>query len=204
MADEPHLVHSLSEAHLFLMAARRCACGHTGGAPTGPLPEDGPMPNRVWRFAVRCSACGLESSEAFQLLPAHAPDNKWRRDTINPTDEPSKILDAAQWMSLYALLVNSASRTDDAGHARQLKIEAGECIGEALKFYDDDDNDLPPSSAFFSEESRARFLEFPGEFSRQRLINLRAHLPKATGAPPSGRGSSPSGMQRWWAQCEPL
>ncbi|MCH7839019.1 MAG: hypothetical protein IID38_02130, partial [Planctomycetes bacterium] len=49
---------------------------------------------------------------------------------------------------------------------------------EALKFSDEDGNDLPPAEGFFQEATRRRFRQNPERFSRRRLLNLRAGLPK--------------------------
>jgi hypothetical protein len=70
-----------------------------------------------------------------------------------------------------------AGREKDKIIARELWIEVSQYLAEALKFYDDPDSDLPPQDAFFSEFSRARLSDNPAQFSRQRLINLRAKLP---------------------------
>ena len=75
-------------------------------------------------------------------------------------------------MSLLTHPANAAGRAV----ARQMQIQAGTCLEEALKFYDAD-NDLPPEDAFFTDAGRRQFREHPESFLRGRLISLRAMLP---------------------------
>jgi hypothetical protein len=100
-------------------------------------------------------------------------------DAINPTAEPSEILDVAQWVMLSGMVAASATSEPDKVRKRRLFIEAAQCLEEALKFYADD-NDLPPAAAFFHDGSRLRFRQSPEHFSRQRLLHLRSKLPHAT------------------------
>jgi len=51
------------------------------------------------------------------------------------------------------------------------------CLEEALKFYKDQECDLPADDAFFVESSRDHYRKNPEHFSRQRLLALRAKLP---------------------------
>ncbi|NLE57208.1 MAG: hypothetical protein GX616_02525, partial [Planctomycetes bacterium] len=60
---------------------------------------------------------------------------------------------------------------------RRMRIEAAQCLDEALKFFDED-NDLPPREAFFTEKSYRRFLERPELYTRQRLIEMRSPSPR--------------------------
>ena len=116
---------------------------------------------------------------------------------------PLYLVFANRSTSARATTEDARSANDRAG-ARQLQIEAGLCLDEALKFYDDD-NDLPPEEAFYSDDSRTRFRDRPGLFARQRLIELRGELPKSsapgTGQTPAAEDRSsppPSAGQHWW------
>jgi hypothetical protein len=114
---------------------------------------------------------------------------------VNPTDEPSRILDVGQWILLFRMSLEAADKEVDKVLARRLGIEAAQCLEEALKFYDEVDNDLPPPEAFFDEASRERFRDAPEQFSRRRLIELRSKLPS-----PSTIRSRPSAGKKksWW------
>jgi hypothetical protein len=103
---------------------------------------------------------------------------------ISRTDEPSRILDVAGWLTLHARLCDAARAKARAASsvertlARQLHIQAAACLEEALKFYDED-NDLPPEDAFFTDAGRRQFRGHPESFLRGRLVSLRAVLPVA-------------------------
>jgi hypothetical protein len=84
----------------------------------------------------------------------------------------------AGWLTLTGMLKEAADREPDRIKARQLRVEAGLCLDEALKFFEDD-NDLPPEAACFTDSSKAHRRRHPDRFSRQRLIALRMELPRA-------------------------
>ena len=64
----------------------------------------------------------------------------------------------------------------DRALIRAALIEAGQCLAEALRFYESD-SDVPPASAFFAARSLERFREHPELFARQQLVELAAALP---------------------------
>jgi len=139
----------------------------------------------VVEIAAECAACHAESTWSFRLSAvAGAPDV--RQPVINPTDEPSWILDVAQWITLFRMISATAEQQSDKQAARRLRIEAAQCLEEALKFYEPD-NDLPPTEAFFHEGSRDRLRNHPGQFSRQRLLGLRNKLPTETRLRPESK-----------------
>lgn len=130
---------------------------------------------------VLCQACGEPSEFSFGLPPDPPSDPAGELEIINPTEEPSRIIDVSQWITLYAVLHEESARASPPTRKRLLELQAGQCLDEALKFFDDEENDLPPPSAFFDDSARDRFRDQPQEFSRQRLINFRASLPKPLG-----------------------
>jgi hypothetical protein len=98
---------------------------------------------------------------------------------INPTDEPSVIIDVGQWLTLAQWLADQSQRQPDRVAARSQAVQAAQCLREALKFYDDPDNDLPPGDAVFTESSRRRLREAPQQFSRERILGDLGRLPVA-------------------------
>ena len=99
---------------------------------------------------------------------------------INPSGSPSRVIDLPGWLTLHQLLTNGArNRSDEARStadrtlSRQMLIQASQCLEEALKFYDID-NDLPPEDAFFTNAGRRQFRESPEMFLRTRIASLRA------------------------------
>jgi len=197
MADNPLIAHSLAEAYLYLMATRCLSC------------EQGPLRTVNSRRAegeddlhvvmtVACGRCGEVSELIFALPHGTCTDDDGAASAINPTDEPSQIIDVAQWITLFRAIVESADRETDKQEARRLGIEAAQCIEEAIKFYDDQDNDLPPPEAFFHELSRDRFRANPEQFSRRRLIGLRGKLPTISLMQSRTRQAMREKKRPWW------
>ena len=195
MSNEPLLAHSLAEAYLYLMATSCGCCGrgllHGGDARRIESPQDRP---RV-TIEATCHACHDETTHNFQLAREPEADKPNEGAVVNPTGEPSRIIDVGQWIVLFRIITEAAGRETDKVQARHLGIEAAQCLEEALKFYDEVGNDLPPPEALFHEVSRKRFQKSPEHFSRQRLINLRAKLP--TLAVMRSRLKSPA-KRPWW------
>lgn len=188
-------IHSLIEAYMYLAIAHCNACA------SGLLvPDESPVrcdaDRQILSTQVICKACGRENSISFDtrriglsdtlprdvgsMRPPDDPDAPWH---INPTEDPSEIVDVAGWLTLYAVVTDdaeslgldaqtSAERTE----IRRLRMRAALCLDEALKFYDLD-NELPPEDAFYDDGSRRQFREHPELFARIRIIELRAALP---------------------------
>ena len=68
---------------------------------------------------------------------------------------------------------------------------------EARKFYEKD-NDRPPPGSCFVESSRRRMADHPQEFSRQRLLDLRAKLPNLSLMRTRARQDARPAKRRWW------
>ncbi len=193
MDDAPLIAHSLAEVYLFLMATPCPSCGKGplhGGDPLAaedttaksqtPSPSQGEGGGEgqglaALRITADCGACHAMSHWVFQL-PTATPTPVDQPPVINPTSSPSEILDVAQWLTLFGMITAAAERQPDKQAARRLRLEAGQCLEEALKFYEPG-NDLPPPAAFFHEGSRQRLRTHPEQFSRQRLLALRSKLP---------------------------
>jgi hypothetical protein len=131
-----------------------------------------------------CQACNHRDSVIFTTeypLPPEAltePIPPW----INPTDEPSELLDLNQWLGLFHLFLERASlpEVDHAGH-HHAQLWAAACLDEALKFYNG--GDLPPESAFRRDLSRQAFAQYPQSFDHQALLDWHAKLPPAPAWP---------------------
>jgi hypothetical protein len=125
---------------------------------------------------ARCKNCDHEHSFRYTLpKDARVPDRDDLYPEINPTDEPSRILDVGQWITLFRIVLESASRETDKVEARRLGYEAAQCLEEAIKFYDD--NELPPPEAVFTDATRQRLRSHPQQFAKQQLLAMRAKLP---------------------------
>jgi len=192
MASEPLHASSLAEAFFYLLVTPCRICSK------GPLRADlarGVEQNAgSWRIVIPsvCRECGQEYEHAFTLPEKPTSLSPTDNPTINDTDVPSRLIDVGQWIVLFRMVTEAAAGERDKQQARQLGIEAAMCLEESLKFYNDQ-SDLPSDDAFFVETSRDRFRDHPEQFSRTRLLALRAKLPSISymRSKTSGRGETP-------------
>ncbi len=181
--DEPLQAHTFTEVRYCLMVRPCPRCGH------GPMEiEEGFIPDALSRDAqasggvgvrpmhvpVRCRSCREADTLAVVCehdIDGHEPESQ----VINPGSQPSRIVDLAQWLSLFYLLVESAAAEPSRPAVRQMGYQAALCLAEAIKFYGD--NELPPQEAFFTDSSRQAFREHPENFARQKLRDMQSRLP---------------------------
>jgi len=179
---DPLPIHSLAEARLYLRIKPCSACGD------GPLIADPAgvqyhADEHLLSVPATCKACSQNNATGFdtaQIETCDLTNSNWEEipagQIINATDNPSRIIDIAGWLTLFTLLETEANSAGAPEKARQIHLCAGECIDEALKFFEPQ-NDLPPVNAFFSKNSRRQFRDRPERFIRQHLIDIRNKLP---------------------------
>jgi len=193
MAAAPLRAHSVVEACLYLMATPCTAC--RSGAFAVEAPVAGHVPGGV-RIAATCRNCGL--TQGWEFI---APEADLRGDPlstsapINASDEPSRLIDVVQWVTLAQVLLEASATTPGAQEQRWRRIRAGQCLDEALKFYDAE-NELPPATGLMTESSRSAVREHPQRYARSRLLQQRGELPVhglSERMPASARGRRP-----WW------
>ncbi len=188
MDSQPLEAHSISEIHLYLAVT---ACDACGGGPLECGPETRPASDGFLSL-MQCASCGHKRQFAFTLP---AGEQLRDRDALYPTislhDEPSKIIDVGQWITLFRVRLEASGREDSKIESRRLGLEAAQCLEEAIKFYDD--NELPPDEAVFCDSTRTRLREHPEQFARQRLVDMRAKLPAL-----SRDTGSPQRKRPWW------
>jgi len=126
---------------------------------------------------THCFSCKASTDLFFHVHHPHEPGTRSHPSSINPTDQTSQLIDLGQWITLAYLLMEESRGKTDKEHSRYLNMQASQCYDEALKFYDDPDNELPPPEAFFTETSRRRFRDAPQQFSRSRLLSEKGKLP---------------------------
>jgi len=190
--DEPLRAHTSNELHYYLMVT---PCAHCGRGPLVPEMADLPVAGSEATVRARCKRCGFEAALRFRWdhdVPADADD----ADCINPSREPSRIVDLGQWVSLYYLFSDSAASAGSPVDARTSARQASLCLSEALKFYGEEE--LPPQSAFFCEASSSAFRENPAHFARTRLRDLQAMLPAPAHRPAPAPSRQPGGANPWW------
>lgn len=173
MSEKPIPAHSIAEAYFYLLVTPCPAC-ESGPRHAQSVQTEEEHIDAILRFESMCSSCQERTSLRFCI------DSQWiaakEPPVVNPSDEPSKIIDVAQWLTLFHTLIGKAGELEDKIESRRIGYEGALCLQEALKFYEQD-NDLPPKSAFFSDKTREHALKQPEMFTRQRLIGLRSKLP---------------------------
>ncbi|MFW6132973.1 MAG: hypothetical protein ACOC8F_03690 [Planctomycetota bacterium] len=190
--DEPLRAHTINEARYWLRVAPCPQCG------------SGPLRSRVAADAAagepitvdaECAQCGLRRGYRFVCehgVGQSAPD----AETINPTDEPSRLIDVAQWLSLFYVLIEAGARERSASATRLAGYRAALCLAEALKFYGE--GELPPEEAFFSARTLQSFRDHPESFTRQRLQDRRSKLPAMGTMARRVSQDRPKRRRRWW------
>ncbi len=186
MSDAPLAAHSLAEAYLYILATPCASCGRgpLRGSEAELAGPDGEA--REVLIAVTCGSCQAVAWLRFRLPTPPEPIPAPQTPVVNPTAERSQILDLAHWLTLFRMLTETAGHEANKSEARRLSLQAALCLDEALKFYDDADDDLPPVEAFFGKDSRDRFKAHPEQFSRRRLLHLRSKLPTPWPMRPDG------------------
>ena len=190
--NEPLRAHTSNELHYYLMVT---PCAHCGRGPLVPEETDLPVAGGEATVRARCKRCGFEVAFSFHWehdVPADTDD----ADCINPSRQPSRIIDLSQWVSLYYLFSESAASAGSPVDARISARQASLCLSEALKFYRGEE--LPPESAFFREASVAAFRQNPANFARTRLRDLQAMLPAPAHRPAPTPSAQRDGPHPWW------
>jgi len=164
-------VHSVQEEYFYLMV-RRCACG-------GPWLTEGQQveenPARLeHRVQAQCFKCKARRTFQFVLDSHGGPKGPVRQ--VNPTAEPSRALDAAEWMDLAQFYLGRIERLQSAVERAQSLLDARQCLEEALKFYGPAD-DGPPPDALWSDASRAKVAARPEAFRRASLAAMLERIP---------------------------
>ncbi len=185
-------VHSVAEAYLFLMVCRCRSCG------AGPLKSGEDLTKASsaldrWTLHAACSACGAERSLSFTIQPPPTREEA-SSNRVNPTADRSRAIDLLGWLTLFQTVLAESHKQADRETARQLAYEAAQCLDEALKFYEPD-NEIPGEDAFFTDVSRRRFRDHPQHFSRETWRQRRLVLPDIQARQ---KPAAPSDQRRWW------
>lgn len=185
-------VHSVAEAYLCLMVRRCPVCDH------GPLEARADLTKVSsgeggWDLPTTCPTCGHDEPLTFQIEPEPTPEQA-ASNWINPTKERSRAIDLLGWLTIYRSILTASQKETDKTEFRKLAIECAQCLDEALKFYEPD-NELPNENAFYREESLTRFRDRPQQFARSRWLHERSKLPTVVFR---NVDSPTTGRRRWW------
>ncbi len=194
----PLPIRDLLEAYYYLML-QRCACGGPLEASEFRREFDEGIPCR--RMLALCRDCRTRQDFLFDVTRCDQQPEPIEMPRPIDDPKPSRVIDVSQWLALFHAILKAAGGTRDRASSRRLGFEAAQCLEEALKFYDGDE-DLPPREAFLTDKSFQRSREHPAGFARSRLIEYRDKLP-ATGIMRArisrdDRGASPRGWRRWF------
>ena len=167
LPDETVHVHSVQEEYFYMMV-HRCACG-------GAWLSDGQQleaaeGRALHRVDARCFTCKKEQTFHFQLDRRASPKDPVRQ--VNPTPEPSRALDVAEWLDLAQFYLGRIEHLKAPTEKAQSLLDARQCLEEALKFYGPQD-DAPPPGALWSEDSRRKASR---QASAHRRSTIRAML----------------------------
>ena len=128
--------HSLAEIYLYLMVTPCPNCGRGPLQAGTPQPGTAPTETRL-RIKTVCKSCKHEFNLGFNLAADQfaaardaAPDQIVE---VNPTGDPSEIVDLAGWLTLFRTITEAAAKTQDKAESRMLGYEAALCLEEALK-----------------------------------------------------------------------
>ncbi len=188
---KPLSAHSILEARLYVML-QVCPECEAGPLEVADQNTEERHIDDVIRLDCACPGCGEKEAYRFRI------DSRWAAASepplINPADEPSKLIDVAQWLTLYHTLLARSKEAPDRTASRTEAYQAALCIAEALKFYEPD-NDLPPASAFFSDQAREQARAHPAFFARDKLLSLQSGLPDLRA---SQAVTSSKSARKWW------
>jgi hypothetical protein len=211
MVGEPENLlsaRSIAERHFYLMVLQcdKCGKGSFELVSTEQTPEQ-----HVDVWYVRCKQCRQGQRLFFDRSALAVDEAAIAAGTlpeVNPTTQPSRLIDVGQWLALFYKILSAASAEKGRKEAQRLGYEATLCLEEALKFYLPD-SDLPPPEALWVESSRQALKKRPDLFARQELLQRREKLPSLhvmrqamTDQPPAqpNHNGHPegNGKKHWW------
>jgi len=159
------IVRTRDEAHLY-MDLHPCECGSIETDWDSALVSaDGSLARA---YHGTCSECGREREFVFALPPKVVMADGW------PTfggEEPSKLLDAGDWLWVADMTAGSLP-ADDADEARRQLNVATKAMEEIMKFIPDGAVEVP-GEAFWSERGQQVRDAEPGRFRLDRLQLVR-------------------------------
>lgn len=163
------------EAYL-VMNLRPCVCGETELADRTSSAvtlggEDGE------RFSGHCVSCGRHRRFTFRMRPTEPGEIDFEV-RFGRGDEPSRLIDAGEWLGVAELYGQVAAERlaegepvgDDVASLHHLLVSAAEAVGEVLKFLPPDAEEVP-EGAFWSPGGRQAYEIAPERFTRAALRN---------------------------------
>lgn len=185
MDNQPLAAHSVQEAFLYVLITPCDVCDQIRVRPDPPRLDSNPGECSAIGECVITGLCdNCQSTHAYRFRlggdfeidqPKELPDPLASDFPINPTGDRSAIIDLVQWVSLYAHFVEAATRTPDRQESRWNLIRAGECLDEALRFFDG--GGQPAGGAVLTPPTRRVLAAHPERYLRSHLLELRRRCP---------------------------
>jgi hypothetical protein len=166
-------VHSVQEEYFYLMV-HPCACGGPWFSDEQNIKDT--RDQVLHDVKARCAACGKERTFHFELPDRSKRDRSAPVRQINPTAEPSRAVDLAEWMDLARFYLARIERLKAPVERAQSLLDARQCLEEALKFYGPED-DAPPPEALWSGESQRKVTADPDAYRRGALEAMLEKMP---------------------------
>jgi hypothetical protein len=194
--DAPPIASTLAEIDASFLVRPCPACAQGPWQVTRP--ESLAHPGTPVEVEATCRHCGHREQFTFRVANPMDPDLPWQ---VNPTDEPSRLIDLAGWMGLFYGFLERASRAGDKAESRRLGYKAAVCLAEALKFYGPDD-ELPGPEAFFTDSGAEAYRRHTEKFARQKLRDMQARLPALdtmeSRLARDAEARRPGPKRKWW------
>ncbi|MFP4105044.1 MAG: hypothetical protein ACLFVU_03045 [Phycisphaerae bacterium] len=191
--SEPLEAHSRAETEFYLKVT---PCPECGQGPWVITEEHYDEADQTLHLTGRCDECDHPLDLTFRC-PGPTPQMGGLPEPVNPTDTPSRIIDVAQWLGLFYMYVERSAGSSNKSDVRRAGYLAAQCLEEALKFYGGED--LPPADAFFTEQERRNFRQFPEKFSRKHLEAMKDRLPALDYMAARLKIDAPAARRkRWW------
>lgn len=185
MDDQALPAHSIQEAFLYVLITPCNVCNQMRVRPDSPQavgPPGDASSASLWIITGLCENCLSAHRYRFELAtgyngePTNQSNDPLAQDApINPTEDRSAIIDLVQWVSLNAHLSEAATRTPDRQESRWNLIRAGECLDEALRFFDGDEQ--PIDHAAFTPTTQQILAAHPTRYERSQLLARRQKHP---------------------------
>jgi hypothetical protein len=170
--DDAVLVHSVQEEYFYMMV-HRCTCGGAWLEKSQTVEEGGQQLRH--RVEAECFKCKTRRTFHFIMdAPAQGPKGSIRQ--ISSTAQPSRALDAAEWMELARFYLGRIERLKKAVERAQSLLDARQCLEEAMKFYPAGAQQLSPE-ALWSDKSRQAVAASPETFLRATLEEMLSRIP---------------------------
>jgi len=150
-----------------------CACG--GAWMADDLGTRADADGLLHRVAGRCARCGAEREFQF-AMPAEARAPGPVRE-INPTAEPSRAVDALQWLDLARFYLGRIDRLHAPAERAASLLDARLCLEETLKFFGP--GDALPADAVWSDTGRKRLDADLAACTRSAVEAMLAKIPPA-------------------------